>query len=181
VESVTVVEIDRMVTDVIMDHFESLRTGLSDPRVSVVYEDGQGFLAKGDQAFDVIIVDAYDPGGPVQSLTAEPFFPLVAERLTSDGVAVFQTDSPTLASDTIRTTVRNVSALFAQYRPYTCALPSFPEGICSFVAAARREGGLDAFDEERYGPVADGCRCYNRHMHTAAFMLPRFIGDALLG
>ncbi|MBD3240616.1 MAG: hypothetical protein GF331_08540, partial [Chitinivibrionales bacterium] len=76
VESVTVVEIDELVTKTVSEHFASLRTGLVDSRTHVVFEDGCRYLEKSPDTFDVIIVDSYDPGGPVQSITSEPFYPL---------------------------------------------------------------------------------------------------------
>ena len=44
----------------------------------------------------MIIIDSFDPGGPVQSLETVDFQKVVAGRLAEDGIAVFQTDSPTV-------------------------------------------------------------------------------------
>jgi len=180
VESVTVVDIDGLVVQAAKNHFPTLRGGFGDPRAQVVIEDGGRFLEKSSDAYDVIVVDSYDPGGPVQSISSEPFFGLVSERLASDGVAVFQTDSPLLRSDYIRHTMRSVSPCFAQQKPYICTVPSFPEGLCSFVVATKTHGALENFAEERYASIAGLCRCYNREVHTGAFLLPRHVRDALL-
>jgi spermidine synthase len=180
VESVTVVEIDALVVQTVKNHFPSMKSGFADTRAQVVNEDGRRFLEKSGETYDVIIVDTYDPGGPVQSITSEPFFRLVNDHLASDGVAVFQTDSPTLRSDYIRHTMRNVSPIFAQQKPYVCTVPSFPEGLCSFLIASKTRDGLNNFAEERYTSIAGLCRCYNREVHTGAFLLPRFVRNALL-
>lgn len=180
VESVTVVEIDELVTRTVSEHFPALRTGLADPRTSVVFEDGCRYLENARDTFDVIIVDSYDPGGPVQSITSEPFYPLVHERLANDGIAVFQTDSPTLRGEALRAAVCNASALFAESHVYLCSIPSFPEGICSFVVAGVKAGVLEGFDEKRYEHIAEKCRYYNREVHTGAFLLPRVVRDTVL-
>lgn len=181
VEKVTVVEIDSLVTETVKEHFSSLRPGLTDARTEIVFEDGHRFLEQSSALFDVILVDSYDPGGPVQSLTAEPFYPLVHERLTDQGIAVFQTGSPTVSGDALRDAVRNVSAIYAQHRPYLATLPSFPEGTCSFVAAAKAEDGLQAVDEKRCAAVSRQCRCYNRELHDGAFMLPQYVREVVKG
>ncbi len=180
VESLTVVEIDELVTRTVAEHFPSMQTGLADPRTDVVFEDGCRYLEKHGETFDVIIVDSYDPGGPVQSITSEPFYPLVHERLADGGIAVFQTDSPTLRSEAIRATMRNVTALLAEQHAYLCAIPSFPGGLCSFVVAAKETGVRERFDEKRYEEVAGACRYYNREVHAGAFLLPRVVRDTLL-
>jgi spermidine synthase len=181
VKSLTVVEIDELVVKVIRKHFPSMRTAFSDRRTSVVIADGNRFLAKTKEKFDVIIVDSYDPGGPVQSITSEPFFPLVAKRLSPGGIAVFQADSPTLRSDLARHTLRNASAAFAQHRPYVCAIPSFPEGLCCFVIASTAADGLERFVEKRYEAVAPQCRCYTREFLSGAYALPKYVAEALQG
>lgn len=177
VERVTVVEIDELVIKAVREHFPSLAEGFDDTRTELVIDDGHGYLKGTEQRFDCIIVDSYDPGGPVQSLTTEDFYHLVYQRLTNDGIAVFQTDSPALNSEYIRHTIRNVSPLFAQIRPYLCTVPSFPEATCSFLACARKEGGLDAFHAERLAQAGESCRYYNEETHRGACALPRHIKE----
>jgi spermidine synthase len=44
------------------------------PRVTMVFDDGYHYLSRNDdEKFDVIIVDSYDPAGPVQSLETDDF------------------------------------------------------------------------------------------------------------
>jgi spermidine synthase len=173
--AVTVVDIDEMVVQTVTSHFPLLAAGFSDPRVEVVIDDGHRYLEKTDAEFDVVIVDSYDPRGPVQSLSSEDFFHVVHQRLSDAGRAVFQTDSPMLREDALRHTLLNVTTIFAECRPYICALPTFPGGICSYVVCSKPTGGLDTFDTQRYEQIADQCSYYNRDVHTGAFLLPRHI------
>ncbi|MBD3242790.1 MAG: hypothetical protein GF331_19515, partial [Chitinivibrionales bacterium] len=105
---------------------------------------------------------------------------LVHERLADGGVAVFQTDSPTLRPEAIRGTLRNTTALFVESHAYWCTVPSFPEGICTFVVATKEAGVRDAFDEKRYDCVAESCRYYNREVHGGAFLLPKVVRETVL-
>jgi len=181
VKSLTVVEIDELVIKTIRKHFPSMRSAFADERTKVVIEDGNRYLTKTKDKYDVIIVDSYDPGGPVQSITSEPFFPLVAKRLAPGGIAVFLADSPTLRPDLARHTLRNASAAFAQHRSYVCAIPSFPDELCCFVIASNEADGLDRYDKKRDTAVAPKCRCYSREFLTGSFMLPKHVAEALQG
>ncbi len=181
VTQVTVVEIDKLVVKAIQKHFPSLHTPFKDPRTELVIEDGCRYLEKCTGSFDIIVVDSFDPGGPVQSITSGPFYSLVSEKLNPGGVAVFQTDSPTLRADYVRSTQRDLADVFAEQRTYLAAIPSFPECLCSFVVASQQTGTLEAFDEKRYEALAGACRCYSREAHQGAFLMPKHVRDLLGG
>jgi len=175
VESVTIVEIDKMVNETVQKFFPLLAAGFKDNRVSVVIDDGYNYLKTTDRSFDAIIVDSFDPGGPVQSLETADFHAMAARRLNSDGIAVFQTDSPIVRPDYLRQTLSLISPLFAQVKPYICSFSSFPEGICSFVLCGREKNALERFDAQRYAAIADSCTYYNTDIHQGAFLLPQYL------
>jgi spermidine synthase len=175
VASIQVVEIDKMVKDAVAAQYPALAAGFNDSRVTVTFADGCPFLQKTKDTYDIIFVDSYDPGGPVQSLETAGFFTLVHGRINKGGIAVFQTDSPTIRSNFIRNTVANVSSLFAAYRPYLCTVPSFPESICSFVVAAKEAAVLDNFNKKRYTSISGRCNYYNPDIHSGMFLLPEYI------
>ncbi|MBN2187803.1 MAG: polyamine aminopropyltransferase [Chitinispirillaceae bacterium] len=175
VESIVIVEIDKLVREAVQKHFPALAEGFSDKRVSMVIDDGYNFLSTTDRAFDVVIVDSYDPGGPVQSLETADFHHVAASRLKADGIAVIQTDSPVVRPDFLRQTLSLISPLFAQAKPYFCTFSSFPESICSFILCGRKEKQLDLFDEQRAAKIAATCVYYNGDIHRGAFLLPQFL------
>jgi spermidine synthase len=175
VETVTIVDIDSMVRDTIEKHFPRLAAGFKDNRVEVVIDDGFHFLKTTKAMFDVIIIDSYDPGGPVQSLETADFHRVAAQRLEKDGLAVFQTDSPIVRPEYLRQTLSLLSPLFEVARPYICMLSSFPEGICSFILAGREKNFPDRFDSARYEALANGFSYYNRDIHAGAFLLPQYL------
>ncbi len=175
VTSVVIVEIDKMVTDTVQRFFSDLSKGFDDPRAQVVYDDGYNYLKSNADKFDVIIVDSYDPGGPVGSLETADFYSTVAQRLADDGVVVFQTYSPTVNGEFLRNTYRSASALFQKTKPYICSMQSFPEGICSFLACAKNGNVFENFEKSRYESIAEYCNYYNDDVHTGAFLLPQHI------
>ncbi|MFP4162617.1 MAG: polyamine aminopropyltransferase [Chitinispirillaceae bacterium] len=175
VKEVVVVEIDSLVKETVEKYIPDFATGFSDPRTEVILGDGYEYLRDSQQQFDLILVDSYDPGGPVRNLETEDFFIRVAQRLGDEGIAAFQTDSPSLREELLRNTIMQISPHFGEYKPYICTMRSFPEGVCSFVVASRKDGGLVSFDKERYGTIADTCSYYNEDIHTGAFLLPQNI------
>ena len=181
IEQVVIVEIDSMVKDTVTHHFPALAKGFGDPRVNVVIEDGCNFLKQDTGSYDLIYVDSYDPSGPVQSLETADFHNFVAERLDQNGIAVFQTDSPILRKEYVRQAALSLSPLFPQIKPYICAMPSFPEGICSFLVCSKTKGRLDNFDKQRYEIIAEKCSYYNAEMQTGAFLLPQYIKKIFQG
>ena len=175
VEKVVIIEIDQLVQETIHTYFPAYAEGFNDPRTELIIDDGYNFLKSNERMFDIILVDSFDPGGPVQSLETADFHQIVSERLKPDGIAVFQTDSPTIRSQYIRSTIESVSPFFAEYRPYICSIRSFPDGICSFLACAHQKDTLDHFDIGRYNTISSSCSYYNDDMHRGAFMLPQYL------
>lgn len=175
VQSIAVVEIDEMVKDTVTEHFPKLAAGFADPRARVIIDDGSSFLDKNKDTYDVVIVDSFDPGGPIQSLETMSFFDLVHSRLNKGGVAVFQLDSPTMASRNVRSAILNISSQFEEYKPYICMFPSFPEGICSFLVCSNTAGQLNKFNEQRFQNISPTCKYYNADIHLGAFLLPEYI------
>jgi spermidine synthase len=179
VESVVVVEIDKDVKETVERFFPELAKGFLDKKTQIIYDDGYHYLKKNDNLFDVILVDSYDPNGPVQSLETADFHNIVSKRLSPDGLAVFQTDSPIIRGEFLRRTVLSVSPFFAGFKPYICSISSFPEGICSFLACAKTKDILDTFDTDRYNSIAEQCSYYNQDVHVGAFLLPQYIKQLL--
>jgi spermidine synthase len=180
IEIVSVVDIDHKVKQVTEQFFPEMATGFSDRRTSITIDDGAEYLKKNDAVYDVIIVDSYDPGGPVQSLETELFYELIARRLDEHGIALIQTDSPTARASFARATQSIVSAHFAQCRPYICIIPSFPESVCSFLLCHRdRPKENPALNQDAVKALAGSCRYYNSDVHRGAFLLPEHIRQVL--
>jgi len=182
VKKVVVVEIDSLVKETVLSHIPYFAAGFNDPRTEVVINDGYEYIKDAKAgSFDVILVDSYDPGGPVRSLETADFFSKVAATAGEDGIVVLQADSPAIRPDMIRQTIAHASAAFTHYRPYVSTPRPFPEGICSFVMAGNGKAGIDRFDAERFKLIADTCFYYNAEVHSGAFLLPRNIRSIVNG
>ncbi len=180
VKSVVIVEIDKMVKDTVEKFFPQQAEGFKDSRVEVAIDDGYQYLKNNEKQFDIIIIDSYDPCGPVQSLETDDFHRLVSRRLSQNGIAVFQTDSPIIKGDFIRKTMESVSPFFAVKKPYICSMRSFPESICSFLLCCQNEEISRQFDKNRYESNLKDCHYYNEDIHEGAFMLPQYIKSLII-
>ncbi len=176
VEQIVIVEIDEMVTKVVEEHFPQLSVGFRDPRVEIQYDDGMLWLEKHENLFDIIIVDSYDPGGPVQSLETGNFYELLRNRMASGGIAVLQMDSPPLRVEHIRRSTLVLSALFSASHAYCCTIPSFPNGLSSFLLCTT-ESTPTTVSEERLSAVEAQCRYFGREVQRGSFLLPGEIRD----
>jgi len=181
VQSVVAVEIDSLIKETIDNFFPDFAAGFGDKRVEVVINDGYEYLREAGRKFDVIIVDSYDPGGPVRSLETADFFSNASAALNDSGIAVIQTDSPIIKADMIRQITADASCAFKHLRPYICTMRTFPAGVCSFLMAVNNEKLYEGFHSERYGQIADTCVYYNEEVHRGAFLLPQNIKKIMNG
>jgi spermidine synthase len=179
VKSVVIVEIDKMVKDTVERYFPAQAEGFKDSRTQVVFDDGFQYLKENEGTFDVIIVDSYDPGGPVASLETVDFHRTVSMRLTPGGIVIFQTDSPIVKGNFLRDTIESVSPFFSQKKAYICSIRSFPEGVCSFLMCSRDEQIFKSFDRKRYESIVEHCKYYNDEIHAGAFLLPQYLRTLL--
>ncbi len=180
VKRVTVVEIDRQVTEAVRRFFPAMAEGFDDPRTELVYDDGYAWLEASEATFDVIIIDSYDPGGPVQSLETGNFFELVKKSLTPQtGRAVLQTDTPDLHRETIRNTVKELSRFFSMRKPYLAVIPSFPGGICSFILCLQSDEQIKWSDKS--SEISKDCGYFAPDLLCGAFCLPQSIAAVFFG
>ena len=88
VQKVTIVELERLVPEVVSTYFSEHNFGVVDnPKVEVIVDDARHFLLTTDETFDAITSDPFDPWvkGAATLYTAE-FFELLKRRLNPGGV-----------------------------------------------------------------------------------------------
>jgi spermidine synthase len=177
IKKITIVEIDNQVTSVVNRFFPELSAGLKDKRVQMFFEDGYAWLSQAKSKYDVIVVDSFDPGGPVQSLETANFFEVVRKSLKPGGLAVLHTDAPHLNREKIHRTMRDLSVHFAWCRPYTATIPSFPLGTCSFVLCGTGKAESHTGPRAKMENVSRQCRYFNADIFSGAFCLPKSVGE----
>ena len=174
VEAVTLVEIDPAVIAASRRFFPALSAGLDDARVTVICQDGFGFLEGQQSAFDVIVVDSIDPVGEAAKLFTSAFYGKVKAALRPGGIGVFQTESPYFNGDVLGRVCANLTPHFRHVAPYLAYIPTYPSGMWSFTFASNAVNPLDATTREE-PPFPGGLRYFTPAIRQAAFVLPPFV------
>ena len=175
VKHVTMVELDKLVTDVCKEHLSSFGVPWNDPRLNLQFGDGiaylQGYKA---EPYDVILIDGSDPIGPAEGLYASPFYESAKRCLVPGGVVASQTESPIAMAEDFARIVKTLRTSFKRAEPYFVPIPLYPSGMWSFTFAS---DSVDpqAFDDARAQRIESVARYYNRYVHRAAFAQPSFV------
>ncbi len=175
VDAVHLVEIDQRVVEAARCYFPALSESLSHPKAHLHFTDGLQWVREA-RNFDVVMIDSTDPIGPAIGLFQPEFYQSVAQALGPEGVMVAQSESPFLQPAVIQTVVRGMRTAFPVVRLYLAAVPTYPSGLWSFTLGSK--GPLPGpLDPRR---VVTPTRYWTPAVHTAAFVLPRFVEDLLV-
>lgn len=131
VKSITLVDLDPAMTRLFSTNptLVALNKGsLKDPRLHVVNEDAAQWLESEQSSFDVIIIDLPDPNSyGLGKLYSEPFYRLVRNHLSQNGLVVIQATSPYFAPHAFWCVVTTLETAGFRTYPYHAYVPSFGE------------------------------------------------------
>jgi len=176
IEEVVLVEIDRLVVEAAMEYLPEVSSGLTDPRVTIRYEDGVRFVEHAaENSFDVILVDSTDPVGPAEALFSRDFFMACRRVLSKNGVFASQSESPFYHLPFLVQVKERIEGIFSRTGFYLAPVVSYPSGNWSFLIGTRDSGALPVCRVRPDMPT----RYYSREIHQSSFSLPRFLTEAL--
>lgn len=181
IDTITLVEIDQAVVDLAKDHFPTVCQGAFDnPRLTVVIDDGAGFVANTDARFDAVIVDAPDPVGAGKVLFEAPFYAGCRRVLREGGILVTQSGIPFLTPDWMRDHAATLRQSFESVDFFLSTVPSYTGGpmahsFCSDDPALANVS-VDII-KERAATLNLTTRYWTPTLHGAAFALPRYVDE----
>ena len=181
IESIDVVESDKMFVDVCAEMFPDIAQGLKDERVNIYYEDGLRFLRNKKARYDLIINDSTDPLGHTEGLFTKEFYGSCYKALRDDGIMVYQHGSPFYDEDEVecRKMHRKVFRSFPVSRVYQAHIPTFAAGYWLFGFASKKYHPIDDLDAESWKALNMRTRYYTTKLHIGAFYLPAFLEEML--
>ena len=181
IETIDVVEVDKMFVDVCRDIFPEVAAGMNDPRVNIHYEDGLRFLRSKRSQYDLIINDSTDPFGHTEGLFTKEFYGSCYKALREDGIMVYQHGSPFYDEDeqACRDMHRKVYRSFPISRVYQAHIPTCPSGYWLFGFASKKYHPLTDLDPARWNKRNLKTWYYTTNLHMGAFMLPQYVEDLL--
>ena len=177
------VELDRSVVDLCVEHMPSLSDGAFDnPRTELVITDGIKFVAETDRRFDVIIVDSTDPIGPGEVLFTEAFYKDCKRCLRPGGILITQNGVPMFQPNEVVNTFNRMGNHFAHPGFFVASVPTYVGGFMTLGWGTDDENLAKlpvAEIEERLVPLGLKTRYYNAAIHAASFALPSYVSDLL--
>lgn len=176
VQKAVLCEIDPRVTAVCREYLPEVASGLSDPRVEVLHQDGVRYIQDHPGEFDVILIDSTDPVGPAIGLYSEEFYAACRQALRPGGIVCAQSESPLVNGDVVRLVNVGMRAVFAHTLLYLGPLPTYPSGLWSYTMGS---GSPIATDVDRARAEQLAARYYTADLHRSLQALPPFAAALL--
>lgn len=184
VEKVTLVEIDRKVIELCLEHIPSLACKLEgEAKLRVEPADATKVIREA-RGLDVILVDSSDPVGPSEALFAEEFFAELHAALAPDGITCLQAGSPFLGVDQVAKMVADLKKYFPMVHLLTIPIPSYPGGSWCLALASkadwnpRGDGGTTLRERFTERGLEDNTNYLTRDMLGPCFEVPAFVMQA---
>lgn len=181
VQEAVLCDIDEGVIRNAKKYLPGMSSSFDNPKVKVHIGDGFKFLAEYKNTFDVIITDSSDPEGPAASLFEKPYFQLLSEALTENGVITTQAESIWIHLEIIKNLKSACKAVFPNVEYAYCTIPTYPSGQIGFMVCSKNKSidlkrplrSVDAETEKKL------YKYYSKEIHEASFVLPNFARYAL--
>jgi spermidine synthase len=181
VEKIDMVEIDKKVVDVCMEHIPQTAAKLNDKRVNLFFEDGLKFVKTKSNEYDLIIVDSTDPIGPGFELFTQEFYENCFNALKEDGILVNQHESPYYKreSEAMQRAHKKIKTVFPVARVYQAHIPTYGSGHWLFGFASKKYDPIEAINEREWNSLGLNTKYYNTVLHKGAFALPNYVIELL--
>lgn len=149
VKEITVVDISKLMTDIVARHSQMKEINLdsfSSPRVKVINEDGYEFVKeekKRGKKYDAVILDYPDPSikpdDQVNRLFSSEHYKDIYAIVKENGIISLQATSVIITPNVFRRIVLEISKVFPKVYPLKCPIPSFGD---IGVVLARKKGSF---------------------------------------
>jgi spermidine synthase len=181
IEKIDMVEIDEMVVRTCQEYLPLTAGKLTDPRVTLYFEDGLKFVENSQTKYDLIIVDSTDPIGPGEGLFTQEFYQNCFKTLTDDGILVNQHESPYYDYNAreMKRAHQKVKNIFPISKVYQAHIPTYASGHWLFGFASKKYDPIKDFQKETWEKFGLETKYYNTDLHTACFALPTYVKKML--
>lgn len=182
VEHATMVEIDKKVVEVSMEHLkidEGLLERLfrkEEPRAELIIGDGVEYMKAHKEHFDIIIVDSTDPVGPAKLLFSEEFYRNAYDALSKRGIYITQSGSVYLFTNELLEAYNNMRRVFDKVYYFSFPVIGYASPW-SFLVGVK--GGIDftKIDVERAKELE--LEYYDPERHETLFQIPKYVRKLL--
>lgn len=181
IDTIEMVEIDKMVVDACKTYLKQTACQLEDKRVTIYYEDGLRFVRQKVNTYDLIIVDSTDPFGPGEGLFTKEFYGNCYQALTEAGILVNQHESPyyQMHATSLQVSYEKMIGFFPQTKLYNAHIPTYPSGNWLFGFASKKLDPIEDLKEEDWLALGIETQYYNTAIHKGSFALPNYVKKLL--
>ena len=181
IEKIDMVEIDEMVVRACEKFLPITSSKLTDPRVSLYFEDGLAFIHGKENVYDLILVDSTDPIGPGEGLFSEAFYNDCFKALSEKGILINQHESPYYPNYAreMKRSHSKIKKIFPVSRVYQFHMPTYPSGHWLFGFASKAFDPIKDFKPETWEAFGIDTKYYNTDLHVGCFALPTFVKKML--
>lgn len=179
IEKIDMVEIDEAVVRACQTYLPLTASKLTDPRVTLLFEDGAKYVENTKESYDLIIVDSTDPIGPGEGLFSQKFYNDCYKALSEDGILVNQCESPFYEKNAkeMRRAITKLKKLFPIMRVYQYNMPTYPSGHWLFGFGSKKYDPIKDFQPSRWEALGLKTKYYNTELHVGSFMLPTYVKE----
>ena len=182
VEKIVMVEIDEVVTRACQEHMPLTASKLTDPRVTLIFDDGLKFVndAKAE-SYDLIIVDSTDPISIGAGLFTTEFYADCFRILSKDGILVNQHECPYFEgyANEMKRAHGKIKNIFPIAEVYQAHIPTYPSGHWLFGFASKKLHPITDLDYLVWNERGLKTKYYNTELHKGAFALPTYVKEML--
>ncbi|MBF4693060.1 polyamine aminopropyltransferase [Fusibacter ferrireducens] len=181
IEKIDMVEIDEMVVRACQKYLPITANQLTDPRVTLYFEDGLKFIQGKVAEYDLILVDSTDPIGPGEGLFSMAFYTDCFKALTETGILINQHESPYYPNYAreMKRSHDKIKKIFPISKVYQFHMPTYPSGHWLFGFASKSLDPIKDFKKEKWEAFGLETKYYNTDLHTGCFALPTFVKKLL--
>lgn len=176
IEQIDLVEIDERVIEVSKIYFPDCTSGLTDPRVRVLAEDGFAFIKRAKAEYDIIVVDSTDPVDFASGLFTDEFYSDVYNALTEDGIMMNQTENPFLDEWGIKNIYSNMRKVFPIVNSFNAPMLIYPGVYWTFGFSSKkyRPTDLNPAKTANMESIQRNLKWYNMDWHKGTFSISNF-------
>ncbi|MFV0516912.1 MAG: polyamine aminopropyltransferase [Aminipila sp.] len=181
IESIHMVEIDKMVVDVCLEYLPQTSEKLNDPRVQLYFEDGLKFVRNKQNEYDLIIVDSTDPFGPGEGLFTKEFYGNCYNALNENGILVNQHETPYYAeyAKSMQRAHKRIKEFFPVCKVYQAHIPTYPSGHWLFGFASKNYDPIVDLKAKEWNDLKLKTKYYNTDLHIGCFAIPNYVKELL--
>ncbi len=181
IKSIDMVEIDERVVRACQTYFEITTTGLHDPRVTLMFEDGLAYVKNTKKTYDLIVVDSTDPVGPGEGLFSMAFYENCYRILSKDGILINQHESPYFEKESteMKRAHKKIKSIFPIVEVYQAFIPTYPSGHWLFGFASKVYHPILDMKTPLIQSIGYQTKYYNKELHVGSFALPNYVKNAL--